>query len=115
MDLPYFYISLSYTEVYWRCLQLCRELAQSLVEIVHLRQDADDCYYDKDVGRRMSELVIPPQAQLKGNSKCLDRHDRDRSDCRTYGYIDEGILLSIYRRNLVYHKRRKYDDRNAVQ
>lgn len=51
------------------------ELAKSLVEIVHLRQNADDYYDDENIGRRMRELVLSIKRHLQGDTKGFDRHD----------------------------------------
>lgn len=54
-----------------------RELAEGLVEVVHLRQNADSGDNHKDIGRRMAELVVARKGQLQRNAKGLDSHDRD--------------------------------------
>lgn len=57
-------------------LHVCGELAQSLVEVVHLCQDAKAGNNRKYVGRGMRELIVAIKGELQCDSKCLDRHDR---------------------------------------
>lgn len=76
-------------------LHRSRELIQCLVEIVHLRQNAEPGDDGKDVGRGLSELVVASQCKLQGNTEGLDRHDRDGANSRADRDINERVLLSV--------------------
>lgn len=92
------------------------ELAQCLVEVVHLREDADYNNDSKDICRRMRELVVAAQRKLERNSKALDCHDGDGADGRADADIDHRVLLAIHGRNLVNHDQCEYrHDRNICQ
>ena len=56
-------------------LQRGRELAQSLVEVVHLREDTDNHNDSKGVCRGIRKLIVSAQRQLKRNAKRFDCHD----------------------------------------
>lgn len=88
-------------------LHIRRKLTQSFVEVVHLRQNADHYHNYKHICRGMRELVIAPESELQGNTKCLDRHNGDGADCRADGDVDKRILATISWRNAVYHDTRK--------
>lgn len=96
------------------CIHGGRKLAQSFVEVVHLGQNANSCQNDEDISRRVCELVIASQGQLDGNSKSLDRHDRNRSDSRADRKVDEGVLLSILWSYLVDHGGCKYGNSEYI-
>ena len=59
-----------------------RELAEGLVKVVHLHQNADGGDDHEDVSRRVTKLVVTCKGELQGDTKCLDRHDRDGADER---------------------------------
>lgn len=48
------------------------ELAQCLVEVVHLRHDCCDCDNQEDIGARMCKLVAAAECELERNTKTLD-------------------------------------------
>jgi hypothetical protein len=90
-------------------------LTQGLVEVVHLRQNADDCDEDKDVGARMGELVVTGKGQLDGNTDTLDGHDGDGADGAADGNIDQRVLASITRAHAVDHDSREDDDQQHIE
>lgn len=91
------------------------ELAERLVEVVHLRQDADGRDNHKHIGRRVGELVVPAKRQLEGDAKGLDGHDRDGADGRADAQVDERVLLAVPRRHLVDHDAREHADDEGIQ
>lgn len=91
------------------------ELAERLVEVVHLRQDADGRDNHKHVGRRVGKLVVPGKRQLEGDAKGLDGHDRDGADGRADAQVDERVLLAVSRRHLVDHDTREHADDEGIQ
>lgn len=91
-----------------------RELAQRLVKVVHLSQDADHRDNDEDVGRGIAKLVMARKRQLQRNAECLDGHDRDRPDSRADAQVDERVLLAVDRADLVNHDARKYADSERI-
>ena len=91
-----------------------RKLAESLVEVVHLRQNANSRDDHENVSRGMCELVVSRKGQLQRNAKCLDSHYRDRADGRADAQIDEWVLLSVLRRNIVDHEDGKAGDHDRV-
>ena len=72
-------------------------MVQCLVEIVHLRQDAESRNNGKDVGGGLSELIVAPQGKFQGNAKGFDGHDGDGANGRANRDVDEGVSLSVYR------------------
>lgn len=86
---------------FWKSLHVRGELAESLVEVVHLRQDAHRRDDDEHVGRRVGELVVSGKGELQGNAQGLDGHDRDGAGQGADAQIDQRVLLSIHGRNLV--------------
>lgn len=91
------------------------ELTQGLVEVVHLRQDADNRDENKDVGAGMSELVVASKSQLDGNANTLDGHDGDGSDGAADGNIDERVLASITRAYAIDHDGREDNDQQHIE
>lgn len=91
------------------------ELTQSLVEVVHLRQDADNCDEDKDVGAGVGKLVVAGKGQLDGDADTLDSHDGDRSDSAADGDIDQRVLASITRGHAVDHDGREDNDQQHIE
>jgi len=61
----------------------------------------------------MRELVVARQSQFHSNSKCLDRHDRDRSNSRANRQVNQGVPFPVLWRDSVYHNDSKYNDREA--
>lgn len=78
-------------------------MTQGLVEVIHLRQDADHCNEDEDVGAGVGELVVAGKGQLDGNTNALDSHDRDGSDSAANRDVDQRVLASITRSHAVDH------------
>lgn len=95
-------------------LHRSRELVQCLVEIVHLRQNAEPGDDGKNVGRGLSELVVAPQCELQGNTESLDRHDRDGANSRADRNVNERVLLSVQRSYPVDHDGREDGHGKAI-
>lgn len=83
------------------------ELVQGLVEVVHLRQDAESRDYHKHIGRRMRELVISAQRKFHRDTEGLDRHDGHRADGGADRDVDEGVSFAVCGRNSVDHNGRE--------
>jgi hypothetical protein len=90
-------------------------LAQSLVEVVHLREDATHDHNDEDIGRRVGELVVTCKGHLERQTKGLDEHDRHRAGCRADGEVDQRVLATVLGRNLVDHEDGEDGDEEAVE
>lgn len=80
-----------------------RELAKSLVKVVHLCHNANCSDNHEDVCRWMRKLIFARKSQLQCNAECLHRHHRNRSDGRANGDEHQRILPAISGRNLVDH------------
>jgi hypothetical protein len=96
-------------------LQGGRELAESLVKIIHLCENTDCGQDDKHIGRRMRELIVAGHCELEGDTKGLDRHDGDGSNDRADRDVDERVLSSIDWGHLVNHHRRKRCNCGAIE
>lgn len=96
-------------------LHVCRKLAQRLVEVVHLRENATDNHYDKNIGRGVRELVLARECHLDGEAERLDEHDRDRARGGADGEVDERVLATVFRCDLVDHEAREDSDEEAVE
>lgn len=90
------------------------KLVEGLVEIVHLREDADDDDDGKDVGARVCQLIVAGKGELEGDAEALDAHDGDGSDSATDRDVDERIPLAVSRGDLVDHGDREYGDGETV-
>lgn len=88
---------------------------QGLVEVVHLHKNADTRENHEDVCRGMLELVVASKGELDCDTKRLDGHDRDGSNSRADGEVDQWVLLSVDRSNPVDHNCRKHNDNEAVE
>lgn len=97
-----------------RYLHRSGERVQSLVEIVHLRENAESGDDRKDICRRMGELVITSERELQRNTKRFDRHDGNGADGRADRDVNERVLLSVYGRNSVDHDGRVDCDGEAI-
>lgn len=91
------------------------ELAESLVEVVHLRKNAAYDQDDEDVGRRVRELVVSGEGHLKCDTERLYEHDGDGAGCGADGEVDERVLAAILGRNLVDHDDGEDGDEGAVE
>jgi hypothetical protein len=98
-----------------RYLHVCRELAQRLVEVVHLRKDTSHNHDNKDICRRMRELVVTRKRHLEREAECLDEHDRDGAGCRANGEVDERVLAPILGCDLVDHEDGEDGDEEAIE
>lgn len=95
--------------------QIRGEAGKSLVEVVHLRHNADNRQEHEDVSRRVRELVVTPKCQLHGDPEGLDRHDGHRANGRADGEIYECVLLAVFWSDLVYHHDGKDGHGNSVE
>ena len=80
------------------------ELAESLVEVVHLGQNAADDHDDEDVGRRVRKLVLSSERHLERDSKGLDEHDGHGSGGGADGEVDKRVLAPVLGGDLVDHE-----------
>lgn len=96
-------------------LHVGRERGEGLVKVIHLRQDADCRENHKDIGRRVRELVVASERELKRNAKGLDGHDRDGTDGRADGQVDQGVSLAVGGGNSVDHEDGKGHDGKGIQ
>lgn len=96
-------------------IHVCRKLAQSLVKVVHLGEDAAYDQDDEDVCRRMRELVVSSKRHLERNTKGLDEHDGDGARRRADGEVDERVLATILGCDLVDHEDAEDDTEGAVE
>lgn len=92
-----------------------RERSQSLVEVVHLRQDTHSSENQEHICRGVRELVVPRKGKLKSNAESLYRHNRDRPNGRADGKIDDRIVLAMHGCNLVDHVDGERDHDDSVE
>jgi len=92
-----------------------RELAQRLVEVVHLGENTSHDHDNEHIRRRMRELVVTRKRHLESQTERLDEHDGDRARRRANGEVDERVLAPIFWRNLVNHEDRKHRHEQAVE
>lgn len=91
-----------------------RKLAQSLVEVIHLRENAAHDHDDEDIGRGMCELVVSRECHLQRDAEGFDEHDRDRASCGADGEVDEWVLAAMFRGDLVDHEDGEDGNEEAV-
>jgi hypothetical protein len=63
----------------------------------------------------MRKLVVTRKRHLERESKRLDKHDRHGARRRANRQVDQRVLATILRRNLVDHKGGKDRDEEAVE
>lgn len=97
-----------------RAVHICGELAESFVEIIHLREDAANCDDYKNVCGGVGKLVVSRESHLKRNTESLDGHNGYRTGGRANGEVDERVLSAVLGRNVVDHEDRKGGHKNAV-
>lgn len=95
-------------------IHVCWELAERLVEVVHLCENAHARDDHENVGRGMGELVVAGESQLQGDAEGLDGHDRHGSHEGADAEVDERVLLSVDGRDFVDHEDGEGSDRNGV-
>lgn len=93
----------------------CVELVEGLIEVVHLREDADNHHADEYVGGHVGELVIAGKGQLEGNTKGLDGHDGDGTHTQTDGDVDHGVRVAVLGHDLVDGEQRVDSDQEGVE
>lgn len=64
------------------------KLTQCFVEIVHLRDNANNDDNAKDISAGRGELVISTKGQFDCNAKALDSHDRHATSSAADAEID---------------------------
>ena len=91
------------------------KLAQRLIEVVHLCQDAD--YHDnaENVGGGGGELVVAAESHLNGDAEALDGHDGDGADSAADAEVNHWILLTVQRRDAVDHDEGEERHNDAVE
>lgn len=89
-------------------------MAQGLVEVVHLREDAAYDHDDEDIGRGVGELVVAREGHLQRNAKGLDEHDGDGAGGGADGEVDQGVLAAVLGSDLVDHKDGENGNEKAV-
>lgn len=91
------------------------ELAQRLIEVVHLREDADHDGDAEDVRAGRRELVVAAEGELHGDTEALDGHDGDAADGTADAEVDHGVLLAVLGGDSVDHDHRKGRHYYAVE
>ena len=91
-----------------------RKLAQSLVEVIHLRENAANDQDYEDVCRRVCKLVVSSKCHLQGNTEGLDKHDGDGAGGGADGEVDQGVLAAVLGSDLVDHKDGENGNEKAV-
>ena len=89
-------------------------MAQGLVDVIHLREGANESDDHEDVCGRVGELVVAANGKLQRDAEGLHCHHGDRTNGGTDAKIDERILLPIYGRDLVYHDKCEDGDSGNV-
>lgn len=98
----------------WTNVHVGGELAKSLVQVIHLRQNTSDCYDYEYVCRRVCELILALKSHFESNTECLDGHDGDGSSGGTDGQVDERILAAVFWCDFVDHEDGEDGDKGAV-
>lgn len=91
------------------------KLIQSLVEVVHLGENAEGHDNDEDVSRQMSELVVSSQSELEGNTKGLDSHDGDGAHAGADRDVDHGVGQTVHWGDFVDHEGRVHSHHKGVE
>lgn len=84
-------------------LHVGRKEVESLVEVVHLHEDANSRHDHENIGTRVSKLVIAAESKFDRNAKTFDRHDADGADQGTDRDINDRGSSSIFGRYGGYH------------
>lgn len=92
-----------------------RKLAERLIKVVHLRQNADHHNNHEHISARMRELVITTKRQLNSNAEGLDCHDRHATDGAANRQVDHRVLLAIFWCDFVDHNCGEDGDYQAVE
>ena len=87
--------------VAFRRIHIRRKLAERLIKVVHLRQNADHHNNHEHISARMRKLVITTKSQLNSNAESLDCHDGHATDGAANRQVDHRVLLAIFWRNFV--------------
>lgn len=90
------------------------ELAQRLVEVVHLRQNAHSRNNHEYVGRSVSELIVAGECQLQSNAECLDGHDRDGPHEGADAEVNKWVVFAIDRSDFVNHEDGECRNRDRI-
>lgn len=95
-------------------IHICGKLAERLVKVVHLGEDAHARNDHEHVCRGMRELIVPSKGQLQGDTESLDGHDRYGSHEGADAQVNEWVLLSVDGRDLVDHENGESRDRDGI-
>lgn len=96
-------------------LHVGRELAQCLVQVVHLCENATHDQDDEGVCRRVSKLVVAREGHLERQTERLDEHDGHGAGCRADGDVNERVLAAVLGCDLVNHEDGEDGDEQAVE
>lgn len=96
-------------------VHVCRELAQGLVEVVHLCENATNHQNYEDICGGVRELVVARKCHLEGDTEGLDEHDGDGASGRANREVNERVLATVLGRNLVNHEDAEDDAESAVK
>ena len=96
-------------------VHVCRELAQGLVEVVHLCENASDHQDYENVCGGVRELVVPRKCHLEGDTEGLDEHDGNGAGGRANREVNERVLATVLGRNTVDHEDAEDDTESAVE
>jgi hypothetical protein len=91
-------------------------LTQGFIEVIGLRENANDEHNSEDVGGRVRKLVLAVRrkGELQGEPKGLNGHDGDGAHDRAYGYVHQWIAFAVAGRNSVYHDDQEDRDDGTV-
>lgn len=87
----------------WVDVHIGTKLAQRLVEVVHLREDAHHDDDGEDVGARVAELVASSEGKFQGDAEAFDGHDGYAAHGAADGNIDHRVRFAVPRCDAVDH------------
>jgi hypothetical protein len=90
-------------------------LRKCFIEVIHLREDADDHHNHEHVSRVISKLVVSSKSEFERNTECLDRHDGYAAHGAADRNVDEWVLATVLWRDFVNHNDGEYDDEEAIE
>jgi hypothetical protein len=93
-----------------------RELAQGFIEVICLREDANDEHDSENVGRWVRKLILAVRrkGELQSEPKGLYGHDGDGAHDGADGYVHQWIAFAVAGRNSVYHDDQEDRDDGTV-
>lgn len=96
-------------------VHVCTELAQGLVEIIHLCHDGDHSDDHKGICARVDQLILAAECEFESNTEPLDRTNGDASDSTADAEVDQRVLLAVFGGHIVDHEDGKGDHDRAVE